>query len=120
MQEKENRLPLRSILRTWIKRTGYSLHKIPKGVRLYDQDGLQSLHNHDFMEDSDFRRAYNRGVAAAGDLNWHWRVHIGLWAAYSAQKLEGDFVECGVNRGFLSSAIMEYVNWDSLGKTFYL
>src|SRR5207244_12931368 len=25
-----------------------------------------------------------------------------------------------VNRGFLSSAIMDYLNWDSLGKHFYL
>ncbi|MGL5444676.1 MAG: class I SAM-dependent methyltransferase, partial [[Mycobacterium] stephanolepidis] len=31
-----------------------------------------------------------------------------------------DFVECGVNYGFLSSAIMEQLNWDHLGKTFYL
>jgi hypothetical protein len=29
-------------------------------------------------------------------------------------------VECGVNRGFLSSAIMDYLDWDSLGKQFYL
>jgi hypothetical protein len=34
--------------------------------------------------------------------------------------LEGDFVECGVNRGFLSSSIMESLDWDKLGKTFYL
>jgi hypothetical protein len=32
----------------------------------------------------------------------------------------GDFVECGVNRGFLSSAIMEDLEWDRLGKMFYL
>ncbi|HYM62577.1 MAG TPA: TylF/MycF/NovP-related O-methyltransferase, partial [Thermoanaerobaculia bacterium] len=54
------------------------------------------------------------------DYKWHWRVHIGLWAAFTASKLPGDFVECGVNRGFLSSAIMEFLNWDSLNKTFYL
>jgi hypothetical protein len=45
---------------------------------------------------------------------------VGLWVAYSASKLPGDFIECGVNRGFLSSAIMQYLNWDSLQKTFYL
>jgi hypothetical protein len=37
-----------------------------------------------------------------------------------AKEVEGDFVECGVNRGFLSSAIMTYLDWDSLGKQFYL
>ena len=44
--------------------------------------------------------------AAGRDYRWHWRVHVGLWTATSALKLAGDFVECGVNRGFMSSAIM--------------
>jgi hypothetical protein len=88
--------------------------------QVYDQDGLRSVHDHSFMNDASFRRAYNRGVQAAGEYGWHWRVHIGLWAAKSASRLNGDFIECGVNRGFLASAIMEYVNWDSLGKQFYL
>jgi Macrocin-O-methyltransferase (TylF) len=89
--------------------------------RVYDQDGLRSVHNHDFMQEERFRRAYARGVRAVGsDYRWHWRVHVGLWAAFAASKLVGDFVECGVNRGFLSSAIMEDLGWDRLGKTFYL
>ncbi len=89
--------------------------------RPYSQDGLRSIHNHDFMLDPSFRQAYARGVAAAGtDYRWQWRVHVGLWVAYSASKLPGDFIECGVNRGFLSSAIMDYLDWDSLQKTFYL
>ena len=88
---------------------------------IYDQDGLRSIHNHEFMDDPAFRKAYQRGIRAAGDdYRWHWRVHIGLWAAACAARLQGDFVECGVNRGFLSSAIMDYLNWDSLGKHFYL
>jgi SAM-dependent methyltransferase len=88
---------------------------------VYDQDGLRSIHNHEFMDDPPFRKAYARGVRAAGDdYRWHWRVHIGLWAGVCAARLDGDFIECGVNRGFLSSAIMDYLNWDSLGKHFYL
>jgi SAM-dependent methyltransferase len=88
---------------------------------VYDQDGLRSIHNHEFMDDPAFRKAYERGIRAVGaDYRWHWRVHVGLWAAANAAQLEGDFVECGVNRGFLSSAIMDYLNWDSSGKHFYL
>ena len=88
---------------------------------VYDQDGLRSIHNHEFMDDPAYRKAYARGIRAAGDdYRWHWRVHVGLWAAACASQLEGDFVECGVNRGFLSSAIMDYLDWDSLGKHFYL
>lgn len=87
----------------------------------YDQDGLRSEHNHEFMDDPSFRKAYERGVRATGrDYQWHWRVHVGLWVATCASRLPGDFVECGVNRGFLSSAIMCYLDWDSLGKHFYL
>jgi hypothetical protein len=90
-------------------------------ISTYDQDGLKSVHNHDFMHEPRFCRAYARGVIAVGsDYQWHWRVHVGLWAAFSASKLDGDFVECGVNRGFLSSAIMEDLDWDRLEKTFYL
>ena len=91
------------------------------GGRCYHQDGLRSIHNHEFMEDPSFKKAYARGMLAAGsDYRIHWRVHIALWAADCASRLEGDFAECGVNRGFMSSAIMEYLNWDSLGKSFYL
>lgn len=99
--------------------TGYTILK--KKNEPYDEDGLRSIHNHEFIFDSLFREAYERGKMAVGeDYHWKWRVHMGLWAAYSASKLSGDFVECGVNKGFLSSAIMKYLNWDSLGKVFYL
>jgi hypothetical protein len=88
---------------------------------VYDQDGLRSEHNHEFMDDPAFKAAYARGVQAAGmDYNWPWRVHVGLWAARAAAKLEGDFVECGVGHGFMSSAIMKDLDWDSTGRKFYL
>jgi len=87
----------------------------------YNQDGLISVHNHEFMHDVRFIEAYQRGVSATGqDYQWHWRVHLGLWAAQTAARLPGDFVECGVNRGFLSSSIMQLLDWDRLGKQFYL
>jgi Macrocin-O-methyltransferase (TylF) len=113
-------MKFRTLVRSLVEAAGYTIHRLPNGKKVYDQDGLWCIHNHEFMEDHSFRNAYKRGALAASDYGWHWRVHIGLWAAYSASKLDGDFVECGVNRGFLSSAIMEYLNWDSLGKTFYL
>lgn len=93
------------------------------GPGAYIQDGLVSLHTHAFMTDPQFLRAYQRGIdATAGHdyYQWHWRVHIGLWAAASASRLDGDFVECGVNYGFMSSAVMESLDWDRLGKTFFL
>jgi hypothetical protein len=101
---------------------GYEVTKKRPEIR-YDQDGLSTLHNHDFMQDAAFRQAYERGVSALGGVDryhWHWRVHVGLWVASCAAKLRGDFVECGVNYGFLSSAIMRYLDWNSLDKTFWL
>jgi len=110
--------------------TALIIHYIEEGINLghmdkingpYDQDGLRTIHNHEFMIDPVFEKAYARGVMAASeDYHWHWRVHIGLWAASNAAKLNGDFIEFGVNRGFLSSAIMHLLDWDSTGKTFYL
>lgn len=90
---------------------------------VYANDALVCFNSHAFLQDPAFQRAYQRGVRAIGGTDWypwHWRVHVGLWAASSASKVEGDFVECGVSYGFLSSAIMEYLDWDRLGKTFYL
>lgn len=88
---------------------------------IYDQDGLRSGHNHEFMSDPVFQAAYARGIKAAGtDYQWHWRVHTGLWAASMAAKLTGDFIEFGVNRGFLSSAIMQLLDWNRTGRRFYL
>lgn len=90
---------------------------------IYAQDGLISVHNHDFMRDPRFLRAYQRGVKALGGADryiWHWRAHVGLWVADCAGRLDGDFVECGVNYGFLSSAIMEQLDWNSRNSTFYL
>ena len=89
----------------------------------YAQDGLATVHSHDFLLDPAFQAAYARGLEAVGtsqDYEWHWRIHVGLWAATLASKLPGDFIECGVNKGFLSSAVMRHLNWDRLGKTFYL
>lgn len=88
---------------------------------VYDQDSLRTQHNHQFMNDPAFQAAYARGRAAAGmEYKWQWRVHTALWAASHAAKLEGDFVECGVAKGFMSSAVMQFLDWNRLGKTFWL
>ncbi|BCO47489.1 methyltransferase [Mycobacterium intracellulare] len=110
-------------LRMWWVRTEYWLARtlLPD---VYANDALITFNNfHAFLDDPEFQRAYQRGARSLGNEDWYqwqWRVHVGLWAAASASKLEGDFVECGVSYGFLSSAIMEYLDWDRLGKTFYL
>ncbi|CQD13047.1 MtfD protein [Mycobacterium lentiflavum] len=105
----------------WVRGEYWLARKVLPDV--YASDGLISFHNDAFLDDPAFQRAYKRGARALPDQDWYqwqWRVHVGLWAAKTASRLDGDFVECGVSYGFLSSAIMEYLDWDSLGKTFYL
>lgn len=114
-----------SVLHAARRRIARGLYALVRGAApaAYAQDGLISVHSHAFMQDPQFMAAYARGVQALGgvdDYQWHWRIHIGLWAAKVASNLEGDFIECGVNRGFLSSAIMQYLEWNSLDKDFYL
>jgi hypothetical protein len=101
------------------KKTKRRRHKL-NADGAYDQDGLFSLHNHDFMKDASFCKAYERGCRAASDYQWHWRVHIGLWAAATASKLTGDFVECGVNTGIMSGAVCKYLDFNETGRSFWL
>lgn len=88
----------------------------------YFEDGLCSLHDHSFVADERFERAYRRGVEASGGVDHalRWRAHIFLWTAAQAAALPGDFVECGVNTGFLSSAMLDYLDWSQRAKTLYL
>src|SRR3954447_1629369 len=85
-------------------------------------DGLYAVHTPRFLADARFQAAYRRGVEAAGghDPRFEWRIHLGIWAASVAARVPGDFVECGVNAGFFSSAILTWLDWGALGKTFYL
>jgi hypothetical protein len=49
-----------------------------------------------------------------------WRAYTACWAASHAARLPGDFVECGVNRGGLALTILEYLDFNSLDKRFFL
>jgi hypothetical protein len=93
----------------------------PRAGQLYERWPLWTAGNHDFLIDPRFVRAYQRGVKATGwDYGIHWRVHVALWAADQAARIPGDFVECGVGRGMVSSAVLEWLDWDSLGRRFLL
>jgi len=88
----------------------------------YAEDGLETTRITDFLFTGKFAAAYEVGKATnswgQGDLRW--RVFVACWAAQHASLLAGDFVECGVNRGGMARAVMEYVNFATLDKNFYL
>lgn len=92
----------------------------------YVGDGFATHHNPSCLVEPQFRKAYDRGIhsghkiGGGGDLHIEWRVHLYCWAGWHAKQLEGDFVECGVNTGIFSLAIMEYTHFNETGKRFWL
>jgi hypothetical protein len=108
-------------IRKWLESAGYVVNTRSRNDS-YAQDGLFTGHNHNFQYDPSFQQAYGRGVAAGCgvDPQMEWRAHVALWAAGAAVRVPGDFVECGVNAGFVSSAIMQRLDWRKVEKRFYL
>ncbi|MBI4904374.1 MAG: class I SAM-dependent methyltransferase [Acidobacteria bacterium] len=88
----------------------------------YAEDGFITAHTDSFRGDPCFRQAYERGIRSSDGVDPHfeWRVHAALWAAQTSLRVPGDFVECGVNAGFISSAVMQYLDWNRVGRRFFL
>jgi hypothetical protein len=97
-------------------------YRLIKGPLTYDQDGLATQHNCDFIVDPLFMEAYRLAEATGsfGGSQVHWRAFVACWAAERATSLPGDFVECGTNKGGLARAIFHFVNFAELPKRFYL
>jgi hypothetical protein len=75
----------------------------------YNEDNLAT--DHWLSTDAKFEAAYQRAIdmGLAVSTTVKWRAHVACWAARRGAKLGGAFVECGVNRGFLSRVIIEYL-----------
>lgn len=114
---------MKEIVRSLFKGLGYEVRRIPNPahlVNVFDEDGLFTRLNHDFIHDRQFIRAHEAGKATGQMFPGRWRFHVALWAAKHAAQLPGDFVECGVNNGSLAKAILTYLPWDELNKNFHL
>lgn len=110
---------IKSLIKNLLAKAGLGIYRV-RGR--YDQDGLFTVHSDHFRRDPAFRESYSRGVQASRGVEpaIEWRVHVALWAAETALRADGDFVECGVNAGFTSSAIMEKLRWNTLRRRFFL
>ena len=112
---------MKKLIAGLLRKAGYVVFntRSPHG---YARDGLFTMHRAPFLNDEPFQRAYARGVKASQgvDPKMEWRTHVALWAASAALRTKGAFVECGVNAGFVSSAIMQAVDWNNTGRKFYL
>lgn len=92
------------------------------GPLTYNQDGLATRHNCEFMRDPNFTRAYATGMQNGNPATTiEWRVHVALWCATQCIHLPGDYVECGVHTGILSGAIMTWLDFGKqIERKFYL
>jgi hypothetical protein len=112
---------LKSAIKKAIKLSGYNIVR----KEAHDEDGLNTSHNCDFIAEARFSNAYQRGLRGTPTQQSHhgpWRAHIATWAAQTALRRKGDFIECGVYLGFISSVVMTYVDWNATaeGRQFLL
>jgi len=124
-------LPLKSFYHrtNWFFRNYNKLGKFAQlrpthyhGPVTYDTDGLTTSNNCDFIKEPRFAKAYAAAAATNPwpDFTLQWRVYIVCWFADHVKGLQGDFVECGVNTGAYSRAVVDYIDFNRLGKKFYL
>ncbi|MGR3617300.1 MAG: TylF/MycF/NovP-related O-methyltransferase [Paracoccaceae bacterium] len=73
-----------------------------------------------FREDAKFVEAIKNNARTEQDRSLAWRLHTLCWAAQNVMHLPGDFVECGVWKGYSFGVATEYVGFGDTDKTLYL
>jgi hypothetical protein len=74
----------------------------------YEFDGMGTIHDMSFLEDSNFKLHMERAIKAGGfDYNIPLRLHQAIWCSKLGSNLSDDgvFVELGTGRGFIMTAI---------------
>ena len=89
--------------------------------KVYAQDNLITLQRTaGFLQDAKFRQAFDGSVQNQQEQSLAWRLHTLTWAATHCLNVPGDFVECGVYKGFSFSVITAYTNFQAVDKQLYL
>jgi len=73
-----------------------------------------------FRTDLRFVESFDSTASTEQEKSLIWRLHVLAWAATHALKIPGDFVECGVFKGFSSAVICKYLDFAKVPRTFYL
>ena len=72
-----------------------------------------------FLEDERFLAAQRDAAESEQERSLSWRLHTLCWAATQALALKGDWVQCGVFRGYPAAMVARYLGPD-LGKRRWL
>ncbi len=73
-----------------------------------------------FVDDPRFKAALKKCATTAQERSLVWRLHTQAWAAGHCLDIPGDFVECGVYKGFCSDFVINYLDFADRRKTFFL
>ncbi len=97
---------------------------LPKKKIQYGTDHLYTYVRADFIHEPRFAAAYRVAEQLGGSLmppgGMQWRIFTLCWAAEQVKLLPGNFVACGVYTGFCDRAVMDYVDFQKLDKTYVL
>lgn len=98
------------------------LPDVLQGEVKYKADGVITSNNADFLKNTRFSRAYQLAEQTNPwpHFSMQWRTYIVCTLAEQVKNLPGDFVECGVNTGAYARALIDYIDFNSTGKIFYL
>jgi O-methyltransferase len=90
----------------------------------YNEDGLATPRNHDFVADPRFIKALassrSAPLAQKGLHHGRWNMHVSLWAASHALKLDADIVQLGVCEGSEAAAIVDFANFEKQQRRLFL
>jgi len=76
--------------------------------------------NLSFRHDKKFISSFYDSVTNEQEKSLIWRLHTLAWAAKNALNVDGDFVECGVFKGFCSGVLLKYLDFQDLPRQAYL
>lgn len=89
--------------------------------RSYFGDNMVLLsRNLSFRMDKKFIEDFNFFAKTDQEKSLVWRLHTLTWAARNALHVDGDFVECGVFKGFCSAVVLKYLDFANIDKTAFL
>jgi hypothetical protein len=81
-------------------------------------DGIGTIHDMHFLDDEKFKRSQSRAIKASGnDYGIPLRLHQAIWCAELGYELGGDgiFVELGTGKGFVMSAVCDFLSKEFKG-----
>ena len=90
----------------------------------YNEEGLETCRNHDFVDDPRFREAiefsWSEPFTQRFGHHGRWSFHISLWAASHAIALGADIVQLGVFVGSEAAAMLKFTRFEMTSQRMFL